>query len=195
LAPTRPSWSRPYPKGFLAAPPSRATECWQTDVAHVGLADGSAIGYRAHQLEPTTAVHNARGSVSDVSRHHRERVTVSELVTLTWAGAGERVTGIEPANPHYQLGNRLAGNLCDRLLTWWSAEHGGRRRANERPQVTDAARAIGHGPVTKSTDDGPRTTHLVPTGGRVRARLIVRWATNSNPGGRRLARRVMRDGP
>jgi hypothetical protein len=27
-----------------------------------------------------------------------------ELVTLTWAGAGERVTGIEPANPHISLG-------------------------------------------------------------------------------------------
>ena len=85
------------PKGFLAAPPSRATECWRTDVTQVGLADGSAIGYRAHQLEQQPLSTMTAASVSDVSRHNRERVTVPELVTLTWAGAGERVTGIEPA--------------------------------------------------------------------------------------------------
>jgi transposase-like protein len=37
----------------------------------------------------------------------------------------------------------------------------------------------------EGTGDDPRTTHLVRTGGLDRARLVVRWATSSNRGGRR----------
>jgi hypothetical protein len=50
--------SRPCPQGsWQRLQAELPNKCWQADVTHVGPADGSAIGHRPHQLEPTAAVH------------------------------------------------------------------------------------------------------------------------------------------